>query len=317
MLPLVIQVPLHQTTAPHGAPRHAFLVLGMHRSGTSAVTGVLGHLGLSLPSELMRPNVDNPHGYFETWELARLHNAILRSAGTRWDDWSPIAQSWFSSPAGAGYVAQINRYLEREFASASAFVIKDPRICRLVPIWREALERSNAKPLIILPLRHPDVVAQSLMRRNGILPAESNLLWLRYALDAERATRDLPRVFAVFDELLDDWRAAVEGVARRLGVRWPIAPAEAAGAIESFLDRKLVHHRPGNDAPAGDGPAGELAIAAWHLFNEFARGEESTFLHERFDRLTDQLDRMPPPRQLPFGLEAISSPLARRLRRLR
>ena len=40
-------------------------VLGMHRSGTSLLSGVLQHLGLALPGEVINADQHNPEGYFE------------------------------------------------------------------------------------------------------------------------------------------------------------------------------------------------------------------------------------------------------------
>ena len=40
----------------------SLIVLGMHRSGTSALAGVLGHLGAALPQDLMAPSDMNAKG---------------------------------------------------------------------------------------------------------------------------------------------------------------------------------------------------------------------------------------------------------------
>ena len=45
--------------------RRAIIVLGMHRSGTSALAGVLGLLGARLPARQLPANFANPKGYFE------------------------------------------------------------------------------------------------------------------------------------------------------------------------------------------------------------------------------------------------------------
>ena len=45
--------------------RRAVIVLGMHRSGTSALTRVISLLGADLPSSLMPANLSNEAGFFE------------------------------------------------------------------------------------------------------------------------------------------------------------------------------------------------------------------------------------------------------------
>jgi hypothetical protein len=297
--------------------RNAFLVLGMHRSGTSAFAGTLARLGLSLPAELMAPDPANANGYFESWELAGLHNAMLRAAASGWDDWSPISDEWFGRAAATNYARPITVFLEREFADATNFVIKDPRICRVVPVWRDALTRFGAKLRVVLPLRHPAAVAQSLMTRNGFLPSESYLLWLRHTLDAERATRDLPRAFVAFDELLDDWRSAVTAIAARLAITWPRSLADAAPEIEVFLEPRLRHHLPRHSCPDVADRTSQLAFEAWEEFGALSRGTAAPDTISRLDALREELDRIPSAYRLPLGFGAIAGPAMRLVSRLR
>ena len=71
------------------------------------------HLGLTLPRELMAPDPSNAHGYFESWELAGLHNRVLGAAGSRWDDPSPIADAWFEGPSARACAGEIVGLLDR------------------------------------------------------------------------------------------------------------------------------------------------------------------------------------------------------------
>lgn len=294
--------------------RTAFLVVGMHRSGTSAFAGTLGRLGLSVPADLMAASPANPNGYYESGELAWLHNRVLRSAGSRWDDWAPIAQSWFETPAASAHVGDIVRFLDRHFARAASFVIKDPRICRVMPLWRKALNVFGAKPHIVIPLRHPDCVARSLAARDGLLAGEANLLWLRHLLDAEHATRDLPRMFVGYDSLLADWRPAIAMMETRFDYRWPRSPDEAAPDIQGFLDPQLRHHRTTSLSSSRDDKASKLAFRGWHLFSRLHEQPEATATE--LDSLRGELDRIPSPRRLPLGLGTAAGHVVHMLARL-
>ena len=64
--------------------QHAIVVLGMHRSGTSAMAGVLQRLGVDLGSRLTPGDADNPKGYWEHTELVDIHDRLLRSLSSRW-----------------------------------------------------------------------------------------------------------------------------------------------------------------------------------------------------------------------------------------
>jgi hypothetical protein len=70
-------------------------VLGMHRSGTSAVTRALNLLGLTVcpPADLIGAHATNPTGHWESRTLVECNNAVLLAAGAR---------SWCPPPPGAG-----------------------------------------------------------------------------------------------------------------------------------------------------------------------------------------------------------------------
>ena len=197
--------------------RRCILILGMHRSGTSALTKALGLLGGQLPAETMPPAADNPRGYWESPALARFNNQLLRSAGTSWNDDAAVPAAWFADSARAADRDIASRLLSEAFPGDDTFVCKDPRICRLLPFWRAVLEAAGIEPDPVLMLRDPGEVARSLAARAGgsglsagasvVSHARGLLLWLRYVLDAERDSRDLLRHVITYHGLLDDWRA--------------------------------------------------------------------------------------------------------------
>ena len=223
--------------------RRALLVLGMHRSGTSAVTRMLSLLGADLPENLMLPKEgNNEAGFWESLDAYSLNDEILASAGSGWDDWRTFNKEWFRSPSFGEFKSRALQLLDREFANSSLFVLKDPRICRLAPFWVEVIREFGAKINCVLPLRNPLEVAASLQRRDGFGPAKGHALWLRHVLDAERATRKLPRVFVEFDALLEDWRSTAKRVGDELSLVWPRQSALAELEIDRFLSERHRHH---------------------------------------------------------------------------
>jgi hypothetical protein len=220
----------------------AVVVLGMHRSGTSAYTRVFGLLGADLPKILLPDNPTNPTGHWESNTLMTIHEEILSSGGSSWDDWRAFNPDWFNSPRAASFKTQILNVLRNDFANSQLFLIKDPRICRLWPLWRDVLTEFGAKPLIVLPVRNPLEVAASLKQRDNIIPAKAHLLWLRHVLDAEMATRGLPRVVTAYESLLDDWKDVTSTVAAELGLSWPRNGAMVEIEVEQFLSAQLRHH---------------------------------------------------------------------------
>jgi len=125
------------TQTPSAPVRKCLLILGMHRSGTSALTGVLSHLGCDIPKVVLPPSSSNVNGYFESKEICGLHDRLLADMSSSWMDWRTFDADFFTSDKVKACKAQLLSYLENEFTSSELFAIKDPRICRLMPMWNE------------------------------------------------------------------------------------------------------------------------------------------------------------------------------------
>ena len=238
----MIETKSAEVHGPLRSAQKAVLVLGMHRSGTSAFTRVLSLLGLDLPKRLMPPLPDNPRGHWESFELMELHDQALASCGSWWGDWQAIPPEWFGSDDCRRFGDRLMDILRRDFANSTMFVIKDPRICRLAPLWLQTLAQLDIEPLVIITIRHPAEVAASIAIRNGFDPLMSNLLWLRHVLDTESYTRGIMRSFVKFDALMSNWRPTMNKIAEDLQIEWPVAPALAAAAIAGFLSPGDRHH---------------------------------------------------------------------------
>lgn len=74
-------------------PQEFVLILGMHRSGTSALARVLNLAGLHLPSDLLEPNQDNPLGYWEPKNIVKINNQLLQQFDRHWADPKPDRKS--------------------------------------------------------------------------------------------------------------------------------------------------------------------------------------------------------------------------------
>jgi hypothetical protein len=230
--------------------RRAVVVLGMHRSGTSALTRVISLLGADLPSRLIPANVANEAGFFESNDLMIVHDQLLSSAGSNWQDWRAFNPDWYTSPAAADFKERVLGVLRHDFAHSRLFVIKDPRVCRFFPFWRDVLEEFGAAPAVVIPVRNPLEVMASLRSRDGFPFAKTALLWLRHVIEAERMTRDLPRAVVTYDALLSDWPGVIASLGAGLGVSWPRRSATTEIEIEQFLAVELRHHVTTPDALA-------------------------------------------------------------------
>lgn len=233
------------------AKHKALVVLGMHRSGTSALAGCCAMLGADVPGDLMPATEWNEKGYFESVTIRDLNDGLLERLGSDWDDFAPLsADAIAAAAADEAVLGPIREAVEAAFGASRLFVLKDPRICRLLPVWEAALTGLDIDPRILIVFRHPYEVARSLTARDRLSTGHGVLAWLRHVLDAEVASRHLRRVVVEYPALLADLPAGAGRLAHRLGFRWPRPPAQAAAEIAEFLSRDLRHFTADHDDPA-------------------------------------------------------------------
>jgi hypothetical protein len=225
------------------AHKTAILVLGMHRSGTSVLARIVSFLGATLPRHLVPATPSNPTGHWEPARLVELHNQLLASLGTSWDDWRAPALKWRDGDPAAAIASKILPVFDEEYGAAPLVVLKDPRVCRTLPVWLSVLEKAGYRPSPIIMVRNPLEVAESLRERDGMSFEQAMLLWLRHYLDAEYATRHLARNIMSLDMLLDNWQHMFAQTAVRLGIQWPRSIQSATQDIRDFVDRELHNHR--------------------------------------------------------------------------
>ena len=220
----------------------ALLVLGMHRSGTSSVAGVLCKLGGTAPRTLFGAFDSNPKGHWESEEIFRLNDRILESVGSSWADWRTIPASFSSSKHAKDFRTKAIKTFKSEYQNGKLPIVKDPRICRLMPFWADVMKALDLDIHIVTPLRPPLDTARSLEARNGIPIVVGVHIWLRYVLDAEFASRGMPRTIFTWAEFLEDWQMITGRIAGDAGIDWPISPEQAAAEIDDFLTNDLRHH---------------------------------------------------------------------------
>ena len=248
----------------------AILVLGMHRSGTSAVARVLNLCGASLGGELLPAKEDNERGFWENRAILALHERFLADVGSSWQDLVALPADWLQSGAARRFVSDLPRVLDAEFGDSALIAVKDPRLCLLAPLWVEVLQARGTRVACIMTIRDPDEIAASLARRDGLPAVQSQASWLQHLLDGEHATRGHARVFVHYERLLADWRAELKRITTALRIDWPVAPPTVDAEIDAFISPSLRHHR-GSASPAGARQP-ELVRRAYALACDAAAG---------------------------------------------
>ena len=221
----------------------AIVVLGMHRSGTSCLAGMLAAGGLASAGDAVR-NWDNARGHYEMLDVVRLDEAVLAHSGGHWLS-APREVRWTDEHARAR-----DQLLQARVDGRPA-LLKDPRMLLALPFWRGSRVAFAAFGIV----RHPLAVARSLESWRGMPLAEGVALWTVHnrALAADRAQHRYPLVN--FDQPREIVIAAVLAAAALFGALDEAALAAAA----AFYEEPLVHHDSG-DAPDVPGLADAVAL---------------------------------------------------------
>lgn len=242
------------------------LVLGMHRSGTSALAGTLQLLGVDLGRNLIPGSErENAKGFFEHAGIVALNERVLAAIPSSWHDEQPLPENWPAAVPVKPLIEDLRLLIQREFGDSSLWGIKDPRVCRLLPAWLPILRGLGQSVRCVMIVRDPREVADSLNRRNGIPMERAMLLWLRYLLDAERSTRGLRRVVITYPELLENWRTTLKHIGETLELNLPLADAATTAKIDGFLEKELRHFAATSETPGASTPLLETVYRAHSL----------------------------------------------------
>jgi hypothetical protein len=135
------------------ADKLALVVLGPHRSGTSAVTRVLALSGFALPHSIMPPQPDNPTGFWESAAIADLNDEILAMRDSIWNDIFPPDDAPLLSNSATIGLAKAGAVIASEFEGATPIVLKDLRVSVLTEFWKQALERQGYQSAFLTMIR--------------------------------------------------------------------------------------------------------------------------------------------------------------------
>lgn len=216
------------------------VVLGMHRSGTSTITGLIRKMGAytSDIENAMPADERNPMGYWERMDLYRLNESLLRELGGSWCKLSNVDLGKIDEDALGKYRERFSKILN-ELNEHKFWVLKDPRMCILFPLIEDLLEN----PVVVYIYRDPIEVAASLKKRNGFPEKAGFALWELYNLHALNASKGQRKIILSYANLVES-RVSVAGELHRLlsecteNVKW-LSEVQ----VEEVIDRGLYRNR--------------------------------------------------------------------------
>lgn len=240
------------------------VVLGMHRSGTSALAGALALTGLYAGSDEDFPFADsaNPRGYWEHLDVWAIDETLVRMVDRRWQDVTTSDLDRVPAAARDELAARAGR-LVAALDAHGPWMMKDPRHCLLLRFWLPLLSH----PVAVIVYREPLAVARSVAARDGLTLGEGLALWERYNAGALAESAAIPRVVVAQRDVVERPVATMQRLVAALtaaGVSGLVAPDP--DELRARIDPSLVHHRVADGAP---GPA--LSSAQVELYARLER----------------------------------------------
>lgn len=266
----------------------AIVVIGA-RSGSSAMGGVLGLLGCKLPARLLAANWANVMGYFEPEDILVVHDEILASVGSCWSDPKAFPDSWFNSAPAKTYREKLKVAFADNYGTAHLMMLKEPRLCRILPLWKRVFADLHIRPVYCFIDRDPMEVAASLHDRDGSTIEQGLQYYIRNHLDAERDTRGSPRVFVSYDMLLKDWREVIGRIEKQLAVRFHITD-EACKGVDNFLNNGLRNQK--NTVAPREDALTQLAFEVHRAFSHLAELKPEKPIARTLDDARTRFDAM-------------------------
>jgi hypothetical protein len=235
-----------QPAASNPATRQILVVAGSGRSGTSLFTGLTGRLGMHIPKPEVKANRSNTRGFGEPRWAVDFHNELLDSVDVTVEDGRPEAWDLTGKVAQRPEaVERLTQWLSGQLEESGRIVVKDPRLAWFFELYRVAARELGADLRVATMLRHPAEVMRSREIAYGTKTSNATrtIGWVNMMLGIEARTRDLPRATVRYDDLLTDWRTALQQADESIGLELlndPDRVAEAGGLIDPSLRRSVA-----------------------------------------------------------------------------
>lgn len=240
----IVNVP--QVAIGRQSVRHGVIILGMHRSGTSLVGGLINKMGLKTGGPLIEAAEDNAKGFFERIDVVLQNDYLMKRQGVHY-----AFQTYkYDTLIGLKDILNDDGSFFKEGKRGLKFLndpknypwmLKDPRLCITFRTWLPLL---NFIPAILFTYRHPLDVALSLHKREfeRFEIPRGLRIWYVYNRRAVQQSEDLCRVVTShhlvmvqpqveFDRIYDELRYCGVDVPHKLTL----------SDVASFIDIKLQH----------------------------------------------------------------------------
>jgi hypothetical protein len=220
------------------------VVIGMHRSGTSAMTRGLEALGVFLGESLNPPSPGiNDKGFFEDIDILDINIRLLGLMRHRWDSVTVAPRPDLSDPAIRDLVGEAIDVLREKLEGPRLFGMKDPRITILLPFWQHVFSLLAVIPSFVIAVRNPLSVADSLRKRDGFSRELGMHLWQKYMLHCLSLDPQAGSVFVEYDRFIEHPADELARIASRIQLDVESRKPAIDDYVNEFLEEGLRHSK--------------------------------------------------------------------------
>ena len=206
------QMNLSQLIEARRLPDRMVFIVGMHRSGTSALAGLLHRVGFAMPqTDLIPATEGNPRGHWESKVLYQNNNRLLKELGSSWQQATNFPPGLSDSEPCCQWRQQMLEFFANSLQVDSAVILKDPRFSLLGFAMAPWLTSGIFDPVFLMCLRHPAEVAHSLWKRDEMPTIKACRLWISYVLSAQKLCRNQVHRIILYDHLVDNTLDVLSG----------------------------------------------------------------------------------------------------------
>jgi hypothetical protein len=259
--------------------KNIFLVLGMARSGTSAITRGLNALGIDLGNQLTPANDKwNPKGFWEDSEVVYQINAKLFRA-LHFQPYGidmPDRKQQLSQELDPIRQSAID-LLNQRFANTDFWGFKDPSTIKLLPFWQNVLSSLEIQENYVIALRNPLSVATSYKKLTGSEMEIGLLLWLMHSIQAIDETLSKKRLVVSYERMMQNPKAQLERIKNYFTIPTMTLPVAIDEYVNTFLDKTLHHYEYNEEAFASNSLVKSVPLCSkvYYLLDLIAKDEIS------------------------------------------
>jgi len=224
--------------------KNIFVVLGVPRSGTSAIARGLKALGIDFGNDFVPSSQQwNPTGFWEDREITdNINCGVLYALNYAWDSVSIIERTCQHDKKLSALQNAARQVLEKRMQTTQSWGFKDPRTAKIIVFWQTVFASMNLNENYIITLRNPLSVAHSYHKLRHFDLETGLLLWLMHLVPAIDETHDKKRLIVSYEQLMQAPQLELQRMQKAFDLSDTV-PDEIKKYADGFLDPTLRHYQ--------------------------------------------------------------------------